>query len=75
MLCAFFTAGPVTDYQTAKESDTELFGRFFHEMLSRGIYLAPSQFEAWFVSAAHSDADIAETIEAARASMATVAGK
>ena len=75
VLCAFFTAGPVTDYQAAKESDTELFGRFFREMLSRGIYLAPSQFEAWFVSAAHSDADIAETIEAARASMAAVAGK
>ena len=75
ILCAFFAAGPVTDYQSAKKADTALFGRFFHEMLRRGIYLAPSQFEAWFVSAAHSDADIEATIEAAGASMEVIAAK
>ncbi|NQT19295.1 MAG: glutamate-1-semialdehyde 2,1-aminomutase [Planctomycetes bacterium] len=73
ILGAFFTAGPVTDYQSARKSDTKLFGRFFQQMLSRGIYLAPSQFEAWFVSAAHSDTDIADTIEAVRSSMSAIA--
>jgi len=65
VLCAFFTPGPVTNYQTACTSDTALFGRFFAAMLERGIYLAPSQFEAWFLSAAHTDGDIDATIEAA----------
>jgi glutamate-1-semialdehyde 2,1-aminomutase len=64
----FFTDQPVTDYSSAKSSNTNKFGRFFHAMLERGIYLPPSQFEALFVSAAHSDADIARTIEAARQS-------
>ena len=56
----------MTDYESAKRSDTERFGTFFRFMLERGIYLAPSQFEAAFVSAAHTDADIERTIEAAR---------
>jgi glutamate-1-semialdehyde 2,1-aminomutase len=55
----------VTDYASAKRSDTEAFKRFFHHMLERGVYLAPSQFEAAFVSAAHSSADIAHTKRAA----------
>lgn len=67
MFTWFFTDQPVTDYETAKRSDTKRFGAFFHHMLDRGVYLAPSQFEAGFVSAAHSDADIAATVEAARA--------
>jgi glutamate-1-semialdehyde 2,1-aminomutase len=61
MFTFFFTAGPVTDYESAKKSDVEQFKRFFHHMLERGVYLAPSQFEAAFVSAAHTDDDIANT--------------
>ncbi|HUW32497.1 MAG TPA: glutamate-1-semialdehyde 2,1-aminomutase [Planctomycetota bacterium] len=65
MICPFFTGGPVADYAAASRADTGLFGRFFGGMLVRGVYLPPSQFEAWFVSAVHSDADIDETIAAA----------
>jgi glutamate-1-semialdehyde 2,1-aminomutase len=65
MMTWFFTDQPVTDYATALRSDRARFGRFFHAMLERGIYLPPSQFEALFVSAAHSEADITRTIEAA----------
>jgi glutamate-1-semialdehyde 2,1-aminomutase len=66
MFTFFFTEGPVTDYESAKRSDTARFGRFFRAMLERGIYLAPSQFEAAFLSAAHSEEDIRETLAAAR---------
>lgn len=69
MLTMFFTKGPVTDYASARRSDTGRFAAFFRGMLERGVFLAPSQFEAMFVSYAHSDADIQETIEAARASL------
>jgi glutamate-1-semialdehyde 2,1-aminomutase len=65
MFTWFFTDQPVTDYESAKRSDTARFGRFFRAMLERGIYLAPSQFEAAFVSAAHTEEDISETITAA----------
>jgi glutamate-1-semialdehyde 2,1-aminomutase len=65
MFTFFFTDRPVTDYESAKSSDTARFGRFFRAMLDRGIYLAPSQFEAAFLSAAHSDNDIRKTIAAA----------
>ena len=65
MFTWFFTDQQVTDYESAKRSDTARFGRFFRAMLERGIYLAPSQFEAAFVSAAHSEEDIRETIAAA----------
>jgi glutamate-1-semialdehyde 2,1-aminomutase len=64
MFTFFFTPGPVTDWESAKVSDTARFGRFFRAMLERGIYLAPSQFEAAFLSAAHSEEDITHTIEA-----------
>ncbi len=67
----FFTDEPVTDYD-GRASDTKRFGRFFHAMLERGIYLPPSQSEALFVSAAHTSADIERTIEAARASFEIV---
>jgi len=66
MFTFFFTPEPVTDWESAKRSDTARFGKFFHFMLERGVYLAPSQFEAGFVSAAHSEADIRHTVEAAR---------
>jgi len=60
----FFTEGPVTDYRTAKMSDTKRFARFFIEMMNQGIYLPPSQFEAWFISLAHTQKDLDKTIEA-----------
>ena len=66
MFTLFFTPGPVTGWESAKRSDTGRFRQFFHWMLEHGIYLAPSQFEAGFVSAAHSEQDIARTTEAAR---------
>jgi glutamate-1-semialdehyde 2,1-aminomutase len=68
MMTWFFTGSPVTDYDTAKLADTKKFARFFHAMLERGIYLPPSQFEALFVSTAHTEADIEQTREAARQS-------
>lgn len=69
MWTLFFAAQPVTDYASAKRSDTGAFARFFHAMLERGIYLPPSQFEAAFISLAHSEADIDNTIVAARESL------
>jgi glutamate-1-semialdehyde 2,1-aminomutase len=66
MGCIFFTEGPVSCFADVQKSDLELFRRYFLGMLDEGIYLAPSQFEAIFVSAAHSEADIDRTIEAAR---------
>lgn len=64
MFTLFFTRGPVRDYQTAKMSDTNRFARFFIEMMNHGIYLPPSQFEAWFLSLAHTQKDLDKTIEA-----------
>ncbi|MGB2754310.1 MAG: glutamate-1-semialdehyde 2,1-aminomutase [Phycisphaerae bacterium] len=66
MLTLFFTADKVADYAGARVCDTEAFGRFFQGMLGRGVYLPPSQFEAWFVSLAHTDEDIRRTVEVAR---------
>jgi glutamate-1-semialdehyde 2,1-aminomutase len=66
MFTLFFSDCPVTDYESAKRSDTARFARFFHAMLERGIYLPPSQFEAAFVSAAHSEEDIRRTAAAIR---------
>ncbi len=66
MFTFFFTPDPVTDWESAKRADTGRFRKFFHWMLERGVYLAPSQFEAGFVSAAHSEEDIAHTAAAAR---------
>jgi glutamate-1-semialdehyde 2,1-aminomutase len=63
MFCLFFTSTPVTDLATAKRSDTKKFARFFHECLSHGVYIAPSQFEAGFISTAHTSDDIARTAE------------
>jgi glutamate-1-semialdehyde 2,1-aminomutase len=69
MFTAFFTDRKVKDFASAKTSDTEKFGRFFRSMLSNGVNLAPSQFEAAFMSLAHTKADINKTIEAARKSL------
>lgn len=74
MMTAFFATDEVVDYASARKSDTQRYARFFGEMLKRGVYLAPSQFEAAFVSAAHSDSDIASTIEAAREAAGSVGG-
>lgn len=65
MLTAFFTDQPVTDYGSARRADTQRYAQYFHGMLERGIYLAPSQFEAAFVSAAHTGDDITRTSQAA----------
>jgi glutamate-1-semialdehyde 2,1-aminomutase len=70
MMTWFFTDQPVTDAATARLSDGKRFSKFFHAMLDRGIYLPPSQYEALFVSAAHTEADIARTLDAARESFA-----
>jgi glutamate-1-semialdehyde 2,1-aminomutase len=70
MFTWFFTPGPVTDWTSAAKSDTEAFGRFFRAMLENGIYLPPSQFEAAFVGAAHTEQDVQQTIAAARQSFA-----
>jgi glutamate-1-semialdehyde 2,1-aminomutase len=64
MFTLFFTAGPVRDYRTAKTSDTKRFAQFFIEMMEQGIYLPPSQFEAWFISLAHTQKDLDQTVEA-----------
>ncbi len=70
MFTVFFTGGPVTDWASADRSDRAAFGRFFHGMLDRGVYLPPAQFEAAFLSAAHTDDDIAKTVQAAREAFA-----
>jgi glutamate-1-semialdehyde 2,1-aminomutase len=67
--CTFFTDQPVVDYATAKRSDTKRYAKFFHGMIERGVYLAPSQFEVGFMSLAHTDEDIEKTIRAAREAM------
>lgn len=66
LLSVFFTPDPVTDYRSARRSDTGRFARYFNEMLAGGIYLSPSQFEALFLGAQHSMAQLAATIEQAR---------
>ncbi len=70
MLTLFFAEGPVTDYESAKTSDTARFGSFFRKMRDRGVFLPPSQFEAMFVSLAHTDEDITHILDAAAASLA-----
>jgi glutamate-1-semialdehyde 2,1-aminomutase len=72
MFTWFFTPGTVTDWASASKCDTAAFGRFFRSMLDNGIYLPPSQFEAAFLSAAHTGKDVEKTIAAARQAFATV---
>jgi glutamate-1-semialdehyde 2,1-aminomutase len=73
MLCVFFTEGPVTDYASATRSDTTAYKRFFHAMLERGVYLAPSQYECMFVSVTHTEELIENTIQAANEAFDEVA--
>ncbi len=73
MLTGFFCAGPVTDWDSAAKADRKRYASFFHAMLERGVYLAPSQFEAAFVSLAHSDADLEHAARAATEAMASLA--
>ena len=73
VLTPFFTSSPVRDYDTAMNVNIGAYATFFRGMLSRGIYPPPSQFEAWFLSAAHTDRHISQTIAAARAAMKEVA--
>ncbi|MGA6983337.1 MAG: glutamate-1-semialdehyde 2,1-aminomutase [Candidatus Sulfotelmatobacter sp.] len=72
MFTWFFTSGPVTDWDSASKSNTQAFGKFFRAMLDAGIYLPPSQYEAAFLSAAHSAEDIRQTIAAAKQAFKTV---
>ena len=73
MVTPFFTSERVRDFKSAVSADTTAFAVFFNAMLERGIYLPPSQFEAWFVSGAHTPRDIEKTIAAARDGMKAVA--
>ena len=73
MITPFFTAHPVTDYASATKSDTERFGRFHRAMLAQAIYLPASQYEAWFLSAAHTERHVDRTIASARAAMSQLA--
>jgi len=70
MFTWFFTPGPVTDWESASKSKTEVFARFFHGMLDNGVYLPPSQYEAAFLSAAHTEQDVQQTIAAAKLAFA-----
>src|ERR1700731_3207166 len=72
MFTWFFTPGPVTNWDSASKSDTEAFGRFFRAMLESGIYLPPSQFEAAFLSAVHTEEDVHRTIDVAKQAFASV---
>ncbi|MDX1702206.1 MAG: aminotransferase class III-fold pyridoxal phosphate-dependent enzyme, partial [Melioribacteraceae bacterium] len=64
MMCMFFTEESVYDFDTAVKSNTKMYGEYFHKMLEKGVYLAPAQFEALFVSTAHSKEDLDKTINA-----------
>jgi len=72
MWTTFFRKGPVTDYASAKRSDTKQYAQYFHGLLERGVYVAPSQFEAGFVSLAHSRRDLDKTIAAAKGALAAL---
>ncbi len=66
LLTPFFTTQPVRDYQSALRADTARYGRFFRAMLARGVYPPPSQFEAWFLSGAHTEKRRRQNVEVAR---------
>jgi len=70
MFTWFFQQGPVTDWDSASKSNTEAFGKFFRHMLDQGVYLPPSQYEAAFLGAAHTEEDVQRTIAAARLAFA-----
>jgi glutamate-1-semialdehyde 2,1-aminomutase len=72
MFCGYFTSEPVWNVDDAMKADRERFKKFFHGLLDAGVYLAPSQFEAGFMSTAHSEADIQKTVDAAARVMKTL---
>jgi|TARA_B110000263_G_scaffold246682_1_gene258137 glutamate-1-semialdehyde 2,1-aminomutase len=72
LLTIFFTGDPVTDMESASSTDRDRFGKFFHAIVEEGVYPPPSQFEAWFVSLAHTDEDIANTVAAAKRALARI---
>src|SRR5579862_4917931 len=72
MFSWFFQAGPVTDWDSASKSDTEAFGKFFRSMLDQGVYLPPSQYEAAFLGATHTDEDVQRTVAAAKQAFAAM---
>jgi len=72
LVTPFFTSAPVRDYDSALKADTDAYATFFRGMLARGVYPPPSQFEAWFLSAAHTDRDVKKTIDAAHGAMRDV---
>ena len=72
LFCTFFTDREVVDYATAKTSDTKRYAAFFHAMLNRGVYLAPSQFEVGFLSLAHTEQDAEQTLAAAAEAVKTL---
>ena len=74
MFTVFFTSSPITDFQSAKTSDTARYAKFFHALLERGVYFPPSQFETCFVSQAHTKSDVNATLKIARAAFNAVAG-
>jgi len=74
MFTWFFQKGPVTDWDSASKSDTEAFGKFFRGMLDNGIYLPPSQYEAAFLGAAHTEEDVQKTIAAAKEAFSAMRG-
>jgi glutamate-1-semialdehyde 2,1-aminomutase len=74
MFTWFFTEGPVTDWDSASKSNTEAFGKFFRAMLDSGVYLPPSQYEAAFLSATHTEQDVQQTIAAAKQAFAAMKG-
>jgi glutamate-1-semialdehyde 2,1-aminomutase len=74
MFTWFFTEGPVTDWNSASQCDTEAFGRFFRAMLDEGVYLPPSQYEAAFLSAAHTGKDVEKTVAAAKQAFSVMRG-
>ena len=72
LVTPFFTSAPVRDFQSAMQADASMYGRFFREMLARGVYPPPSQFEAWFLSGAHTTRDVDTTVKAARAALKSI---
>jgi glutamate-1-semialdehyde 2,1-aminomutase len=72
MLCTYFTGNTVSNYADAQTSDCERFAGYFAAMLNQGIYLAPSQFEAGFISAAHSQDDLDRTLEAVKVALKSI---
>ena len=74
MFTWFFAAGPVTDWDSASKSNTEAFGKFFRSMLDSGVYLPPSQYEAAFLGATHTEEDVQQTIAAAKQAFGAARG-